>query len=404
MSLSPFASGIDSLDLQLKHLAENHRRAHVRRRRSRSRLGAYGHRLQHRYPTSTYCKTLLPPLCVVTIVDVASSCTVGIGFSLNRETSEAYRMALFSMAIPKKRFAELFGFTLNDGEWNCEGLPSFLISDNGPGKKQLAVKADQTRIPMRECTPAWFGQSKATVESSNPRETKVEGAPTYVQSDLNPVQMAVREIMRVVMDNNKRDVREKMTPDMIAAGVLPTSTEMWNYMSARGRTDATPMSFETAVRSFLTPTTFKLRSDGAYLLHRCFNSPTLRATGIFERLANGQSIDVKGYTLDMCVRHVWLDINGRIIQVDAVFALRDQGDQISLTELQHLANKEAELLSDLREHQKATASDFRQRFKEMTGSDWDAGKRRRGHPKPRSKTSQQGSQEAAMGTADRSAR
>ncbi|MCT7328813.1 hypothetical protein [Ralstonia mojiangensis] len=361
-------------------------------------------RFTNDYPTSPYCKTLLPPLCVIAIVDVASSCTVGIGFSLNSETSEAYRMALFSMAIPKKRFAELFGLTLRDGDWDCEGLPPFLISDNGPGKKLLAVKFDQIGIPMRECTPAWAPKSKATVESSNPREIKLEGAPTYVQSDLSPVGMAVREIDLVVTCNHQRDVTAKLTPDMIAAGVLPTAAGIWNYLSARGRTDANPISFERAVRSFLSPVTFKLRSDGAYLLHRCFNSTALREAGIFQRLSNGQTIDVRGYVLDMCVRHVWLDIDGRIIEADLALPIRDQQDPLTFTELQDLACQQAILASELREHRHAADSESRQRFKQTTGMDRDAGKRKSGRPSPRSTAARQASKEAAVGTAHRSVR
>ncbi|MCO5413494.1 hypothetical protein [Ralstonia mojiangensis] len=356
------------------------------------------------YPTSPYCKTLLPPLCVVVIVDVASSCTVGVGFSLNSETSEAYRMALFSMAIPKTRFAALFGHTLLDGDWDCEGLPPFLISDNGPGKKLLAVKFDETSIPMRECTPSWFAQSKATVETSNPRKIKVEGRPTYVQSDLSPVQMAVREIERVVTGNHKRNVSAKLTPDMIAADVLPTAAGIWNYLSARGRTDANPISFERAVRSFLSPVTLQLRSDGAHLLHRCFNSTALRETGIFKSLANSQTIDVQGYVLDMCVRHVWLDINGRIIQADLALPIREQQDPLTFTELQDLACQQTKLESELCEHTHAADSEGRLRFKQTTGMDWDVGKRKSGRPSPRSKASRQASKEAAVGTAHRSAR
>lgn len=361
-------------------------------------------RFTNDYPTSPYCKTLLQPLCVVAIVDVASSCTVGVGFSLNSETSEAYRMALFSMAIPKKRFAELFGLTLHDGDWDCEGLSPFLISDNGPGKKLLAGKFDQIGIPMRECTPAWAPKSKATVETSHPRDIELEGAPTYVQSDLSPVQMAVREIDRVVRDNHKRNVLAKLTPDMIAAGVLPTAAGMWNYLSARGRTDAIPISFERAVRSFLSPTKFKLRSDGAYLQHRCFNSAALRETGIFQCLSNGQTIDVRGYILDMCVRHVWLDINGRIIEADLVLAIRDSYDPLAFIELQDLACQQAILESELREHRHAADSESRKRFEETTGKKQDAGKRKSGRPSPRSKMSQQARKEAAVATAHRSVR
>ncbi|MET3449693.1 hypothetical protein [Ralstonia sp. 1138] len=356
------------------------------------------------HPTSPHCKSLLPRLCVVSIVDVASSCTVGIGFSLNRERSEAYRMALFSMAIPKKRFAELFGLTLHDGDWDCEGLGSSLIADNGPGKKVLATHFDEINIPFRECTPSWSPQSNATVESSHPRKIQVEGAPTYAQSDLSPVKMAVREIMRVVQDNHKRNISAKLTPDMISAGMLPSAAALWKYLSDLGRTDANPISFDRAVRLFLTPVTFRLRCDGAELLYRCFNSDALRETGILGSLANGQTIEVRGYILALCLRHAWLDIHGRIVEVDLVLPLRDHTDPLSLAELQAIAAQEAILQSEFREHQKAAETEYRQRFKENTGKDWDAGKQKKGRPNPRSKPSSKASKEAALGTAHGSAR
>lgn len=358
------------------------------------------------HPTSPYCGTLLPKLCVVVIVDIASSCTVGVGFSLNAEVSDAYRMALFSMAIQKQRFAALFGLSLSDDDWQCEGLSPFLTADNGPGKKVLASGYNLTEIPIRGSTPSSFGQSKATVETSNPRKIRTEGTPTYVQSDLNPVEMVKRELLRVVKDNHKRDVSEKLTPDMIAAGVVPSPAGMWKFLSERGRTDAIPMTFENAVRKFLSKATFTLMSDGAYFLHRRFDSAALRASGVLDQVATGQRIEVQGYILDMCVRAAWVEIHGRIIEVEAILPLRDSHHQlaISLSELQALASARANLQSDMREHQHAVESNYQDQFAEQTGKDWHAGKEKTGRAKCRSRKSRQATTEAALGTAHRSAR
>ena len=358
------------------------------------------------HPTSPYCGTLLPKLCVVAISDVASSCTVGMGFSLNAEVSDAYRMALFSMAIPKQRFAALFGLSLSDDDWECEGLSPFLTADNGPGKKVLASGYNLTEIPIRGSTPTSFGQSKATVETSNPRQIRTEGTPTYIQSDLSPLEMAKREILRVVKDNHKRDVSAKLTPDMVAAGVVPSPAGVWKFLSERGRTDASPMTFENAVRKFLSKETFTLLSDGAYFLHRRFDSAALRATGVLDQVATGQRIKIQGYILDMCVRAAWVEIHGRIIEVEAILPLRDSHHQlsISLTELQALASARSTLQSGMREHQHATESKYQEEFLQQTGKAWHAGKQKTGPAKCRSKKSRQANTEAAMGTAHRSAR
>lgn len=358
------------------------------------------------HPTSPFCGTLLPKLCVVVISDVASSCSVGVGFSLNAEVSDAYRMAQFSMAIPKQKFAALFGLSLSDDDWECEGLSPFLTADNGPGKKVLASGYAQTDILIRECTPSSFAQSKATVETSNPRRIRTEGPPTHIQSDLSPVEMSKREILRAVKDNHKRDVSDKLTPDMIAAGIVPSPAGMWKFLSERGRTDAIPMTFENAVRKFLSKTTFTLMNDGAYLLHRRFDSPALRCTGILDQIARDERMEVQGYVLDMCVRAAWVEIHGRIIEVEAILPLRDSHHQlaISLTELQALASARSTLQSGMREHQHATESKYQDEFLKQTGTAWHAGKQKTGPAKCRSKKSRKASTEAAMGTAHRSAR
>lgn len=53
----------------------------------------------------------LQQLCVVRSRCSTSGMLTGIGFSFGKERSDAYRMALFSMAVPKPYFCSLFGIT-----------------------------------------------------------------------------------------------------------------------------------------------------------------------------------------------------------------------------------------------------------------------------------------------------
>lgn len=143
-------------------------------------------------------------LAITRSVDVATGEICGIGFALGKENSESYSTMLFSMAVPKSRFCALFGLDISDDEWPATGMSGNYISDRGPGAKRDLLKRLQEKFPMREIAPSWSGQSKASVESSHPREVTVDGAPTYFLSDLNVIEMVRREILRAVKDIRAR--------------------------------------------------------------------------------------------------------------------------------------------------------------------------------------------------------
>lgn len=341
------------------------------------------------HPTGILADVPLPALCVVRARCATSGMLVGIGFALGAETSIAYRMMLFSMAIPKTVFCRLFGMQILPEDWPSQGLPSMGIDDRGPGSTPNLIKNDW-KCPIREMTPSYTGQSKAQIETSNPKSVKVEGAPSYVHSNLNPVEMVTREILRLIRDNSAIDVAERRTPEMIAADFPPSPIGIWNYLAARGRTDAYPMPFDEAVRTFLTMTELTICADGVYLREQRYDSPALRETGILERVATSQRIRCNGYVLDLCVRHVWLELEGRIIELDAQLSIRDDQDQLklSLLELAQLDELHRKQRAEFKEHAQTATSEFYQRFEEVTGLEADAGKRKTGRAKPRSKAAQ----------------
>lgn len=348
----------------------------------------------------------LPPLCCVTGRDVLSGKKVGIGFAFGKERGTAYRMMLFCMAVPKYFFCKLFGVPFVPGEWVNEGLPSHLVIDRGPGARKDLVAEIEKRFPIKDMAPSWMGQSKATVEGSHPRDVKLEGQPTYIKSDLTPVDLVKREIMKLMRYNNTANMEDRFYPDAELAFVDPSPLGLWKHYDKLFRNDAQPMSIEEAVRTFLTPTEFSLRENGVWLGQRWFDSDDLRETGILDRVARSGDIGTKinGYVLDMCVRHVWVEVDNRLILLNAKLQIRGEEESLymSLEELQQWNESRAKVKSAFKVHQLAASSEYSSRFEENTGKQWDAGSRRAGKPK-RDRQTQQEELEASQATSIRRA-
>lgn len=327
----------------------------------------------------------LPAICVVIGREVLSGLKVGIGFSFGAERNTAYRMMLFSMAVPKKFFCSLFGITYRNGEWPSEGLSGHFSIDRGPGAKRNLIENLASRFPIRDMAPSWSGQSKATVESSHPRDVALEGMPTFQQSQLTPVELAKREILALIYYNNTADMEDRIDPESDLAMVIPSPVGLWNYYDKIFRNDAQSMSIDDAVRTFLTVAEFTLREDGIYLGARRYISTELSDLGLFNRSGEFHHIEptLSGYILDMCIRHVWVEVNNKLYLLEAMLRIRGDDETLwmSISELSQWEEARKSIKSAYRIHQDATSSEFRQRFHEDTGKSWDSAIRRAGKPK-----------------------
>lgn len=312
----------------------------------------------------------LPKLCVVTIRCSASGLIAGIGFSLGGETAAAYRMAKFCMAIDKVRFCRLFGFTITKELWPNEGLSPHSIADRGPGSTAGAYGTEPEFRPIiAEMSPSWMGQSKANVESSHPRSVHIEGRPAFKTTTLTVTQLAAREIVRAISANECMDVSGRFNPEHFTAGVSTTPLALYKYLDERGRNDALSMAFEDAVRTFLTQRDVSVRADGVYLHEQRYDSPALRDTDLLNKSSVSGRSKVRAYILDMCVRHIWIEVDGRLIELDAQLAIlsHDSTLYISLTELAqiHELRKQAAAAHD--EHRDAASSAYARQFEETYG-------------------------------------
>jgi hypothetical protein len=327
----------------------------------------------------------LSPLKVAVGVDVLSSMGLGIGFSLGSERREAYRMMLFCMAVPKVYFCKLFGLNIRPEDWPCLGLPASYITDRGPGAALKLIEKFDDEFPIRELTLAYSGQSKATVESSNPRKRKIEGKPGYYKSKFTPVKLARKLIREFIKKNRTRWIEEKIEAIPEMADVSPDPLSVWNSYDSRGRNDAQMMSIADAVRTFLTPKKLTLKEDGVYLSGRRFNSDELKKSGVFQKLKRSSVtvMEVDGYVMDLCVRHLWVEHGGQLYKLDAELKVGGDTDDlyISLSELEQFSAARAEINSAFRQHQRAASAEGISQFEEDTGDDWDSIQRKSGRPK-----------------------
>lgn len=309
--------------------------------------------------------------CVVRSVCGLSGAIVGIGFSESKENMEAYRMAMFSMAIDKTKFAELFGAVIKPGEWTSVGLPSTVIFDRGPASTMPSHEAIEW-LSRLELTPTHSGQSKATVESSHRREKNNNDQPTHVHSKLNFVELSRRHILDVIGDNKASDASSRMTEEMWLAGFTPTPANIWKYLDDRGRNSAIGMPFEQAVREFLTVHPASIKRDGVYFYGRKYNSRELVETGVYDQVARNGYIPVTAYVMTMCVRHIWVDTNGILYELSFVkpASVHPDSVDISLYDLQEINEARLHATAQLREEKIAVRQELKSRFELDTGKAW----------------------------------
>lgn len=359
------------------------------RTRLRASLGSYSARvanLLERVEADAYhlievpCGPLdgnpMPPLVVVRIRCVVSGALVGIGFSIGGERARAYKEALFSMALPKKQFCKLFGIDIAEEDWPCQGMPSWIKVDRGPGSSNELIELFEDKIPIRELAPSHAGQSKPNIESSHPKSRKSDGPPSFIRTKETYVDLARKEIHRLIADNNRINVAARQTPNMLREHVFPTALSIWNYLDSRCRTSAHPMALDRAIKAFLEPTKFTVNGEGADLHGQLYRSDALSATGICDRAeVAGSTFEFHGYAPAICMRGAWLDIEGKLVWVDACLKIADDEQQLylSLPELEEL-NKIRRLNRTLaEEHRQAVTSEAAQNYQDQSGHSWDSG-------------------------------
>ncbi|WP_295994970.1 hypothetical protein [Rugamonas sp.] len=341
----------------------------------------------------------LPPLWVVRIRCITSGMIVGIGFSFGSETAAAYRMALFCAAIDKMKFCGLFGIDICHDDWPSIGLSPHIVNDRGPGstaKAELAIEGLNAMI--KEAAPSYSGQSKASIETTHPKQVNQKGKPHYLETRLTIPQIAVQEIMRTIADNQCIDVTDRLNNLALSENVFPTPVGLWKYLDSKGRNVSIPTVFDEAVRACLLPVEVTVRDDAVYFKDSRFESEELKQSGILQKAHDLGRYVLTGYILDTCVRHLWVDIGGHLVQVDAMLAIRDGQEQlyISVLEIEQLQQIRRDAKLELKSHRLAVKAQYETAFQDYTGKPFEQSEVKSG----RSRRSKGASREEAQQVAE----
>jgi len=109
---------------------------------------------------------------------------------------------------------------------------------------------------------------------------------------------------------------------------MPNPMGVWEWLDRRARTSGERISFEEAVRTFLSPVEFTATRDFVKLQARRFGSDALEEIGFRRTLPPGQTVRATGYAMNFCVRHAWVDVAHRLVEVDALLPIRDNDKQL----------------------------------------------------------------------------
>jgi hypothetical protein len=145
------------------------------------------------------------------------------------------------------------------------------------------------------------------------------------------------------------------------------------------------MTIPNAVRAFLKRIPMTVKYDGVYLDDRRYDSKELRASGLLNRVARSSKneMPIDGYIYDVNIRHVWVEVDGEIVLLDAQLPIRDDPELlfVSLAELRDWQAARRTVGSAFREHQVAARAESLRQFETETGKSWDSGTRKPGRAK-----------------------
>lgn len=348
----------------------------------------------------------LPPLYVTTKRDTASGIKTGIGFSQGAEESSAYRMATFCEAISKDQFCRLFGIVISAERWPSQGVSPHDIRDRGPGATVGGVsRTDEFAPVISGMAPSYSGQSKAVIESSHPNNASNDEAPSFILSSFRTFELVRREIFKVLEFNESCSVRDRIPPDLADKVARNSPNALYQTLDSLGRNDAVNISFDEAVRAYLDRTDAELTREGVRFHGQIYRSAALDATDACASATGKPALPISAYSLQGCIRHIWLEWHGRLIEVDLHFAVPVANDVLymSLEELKQFEEYQANEDCLHQDHRLAAKVRTRVEFRETDGRSLNSGYRKNGRPNRGSPAAKQEAAEAKAAVSGRKA-
>ena len=204
------------------------------------------------------------------------------GYSLSWEGGVySLRNLMVNVIADKVEWCKRFGISIQSGDWDCNQLPSTLVTDMGSEYKSANIEQLAELGVTIVNLPSFRPELKGIVEkffdliqSSYKKHLKGKGViePDFQERGAKDYRkeacLTMHDFERIVLHcilyyNNQRIIQDfPFTKEMIADDVKPYANYIWNWSKAQPEANLIPVSYDELVLTLLPRTTAKFSRKG----------------------------------------------------------------------------------------------------------------------------------------------
>ena len=254
------------------------------------------------------------------------------GYTLTWEGGTySLRGLMLSVIEDKAAYCQRFGITIGESDWNCSGvIPGTLVTDMGSeyasqNFEQIAelgvtvVNLPAYRPELKGVVEKFFDLIQSAFKPHLKGKGVIEpdyqerGAHDYRKDACLTLEQFEKVVLNCILYYNNRRIIENYpyTDDMLAKGVQPYASPIWNYGRKQPSADMIPISREQLILTLLPRTTGRFSRSGLRV-----NSMRYRHDDYTEQYLRGGEA-VVAYNPEN-VGCVWLLDNGKFVRFDLI--------------------------------------------------------------------------------------
>ena len=204
------------------------------------------------------------------------------GYSISWEGGVySLRNLMVNVIADKVEWCKRFGISIQREDWDCNQLPSTLVTDMGSEYKsanieQLAelgvtiVNLPSFRPDLKGCVEKFFDM----IQSSYKKHLKGKGViePDFQERGAKDYRkeacLTMHDFERILLHcilyyNNQRIIQDfPFTREMIAENIAPHSSDIWNWSKAQSGANLIPVCYDELVLTLLPRATAKFSQKG----------------------------------------------------------------------------------------------------------------------------------------------
>lgn len=204
------------------------------------------------------------------------------GYSLSWEGGVySLRNLMVNVIADKVKWCKQFGISIQHEDWDCNQLPSTLVTDMGSEYKSANIEQLAELGVTIVNLPSFRPELKGIVEkffdllqSSYKKHLKGRGViePDFQERGAKDYRkeacLTMHDFERIILHcilyyNNQRIIQDfPFTREMIAENIAPHSSDIWNWSKTQSGANLIPVSYDELVLTLLPRTTGKFSRKG----------------------------------------------------------------------------------------------------------------------------------------------